>query len=333
VHYLSRKRGNANGIAGFILVVVVSTILIIRLGSPLASVRVTSPTREPLFGIAVSRSAESTRLYAVGASGIVLVSTDEGRTWKRKAVTEGAPSSEDDLLNVGFSADGLSGWIVGEDGVIFHTTDGGKSWLPQRSRVQNRLFAVAALTPESACVVGSDGVLLHTDSGGKNWVSQTFKNIEYFGVVFTDQENGWAVGEFETILHTSDGGVTWDLRHGGKRSRTSPPYFAVAFSDARHGWVTGLAGSMLVTEDGGQHWSEQRLPVNDSLSLFSIAPIPGTNTIWAAGGRGSIFRLTLGQWKSQPSTTRSDLTGLVVVNGTLVAVGMDGTIIRDEGKY
>jgi photosystem II stability/assembly factor-like uncharacterized protein len=320
-----------------LLVMWVTAVLVTISESARPSVQVVSPTREALFGMAVARQGESTKLYAVGSKGVVLVSADTGRTWEQREIISAAlpPDysllSDYDLLNIGFSADGHSGWIVGEDGLILHTADGGRSWAAQQSGVHSRLFAVAALSPETACIVGSDGVLLRTNDGGKSWVLQKSRNIVFFGVSFPDAHNGWAVGEFQTILQTVDGGVTWQLRHGGVRSGAIPPYFAVAFSDPRRGWISGMAGAMLSTEDGGHNWHETKLPVPESRSLFSIA-LTSDADAWAAGAGGLLFRLTAGQWKSQASTTRSDLTSIVLLNGMLVGVGMDGTIIRFEDQ-
>ena len=69
---------------------------------------------------AVARAGN--RLVAVGQRGHVVVSTDEGKTWKQSMI----PVSSD--LTAVYFVDAKDGWAVGHDGVVLHTADGGESW-------------------------------------------------------------------------------------------------------------------------------------------------------------------------------------------------------------
>src|SRR5215469_14097420 len=67
------------------------------------------------------------RLVAVGARGMVLLSDDDGTSW-RQAKTVPVRST---LTAVSF-IDSKSGWAVGHDGAILATNDGGETWTLQR---------------------------------------------------------------------------------------------------------------------------------------------------------------------------------------------------------
>ena len=64
-------------------------------------------------------------LVAVGPRGHILVSNDQGKTWKQSP----SPVSAD-LVAVRFVTP-QKGWAVGHDGVVLHSADGGATWAKQ----------------------------------------------------------------------------------------------------------------------------------------------------------------------------------------------------------
>src|SRR6185295_6805846 len=62
------------------------------------------------------------RLVAVGERGHVMLSDDEGATWRQ---AKSVPTR--DMLTAVFFADGEYGWAVGHDETILNTVDGGRS--------------------------------------------------------------------------------------------------------------------------------------------------------------------------------------------------------------
>ena len=79
-----------------------------------------SPLAQRALINGLARSGE--RLVAVGQRGHVLLSDDQGKSWRQAEV----PVSSD-LVAVAFpSAD--QGWAVGHDGVVLRSTDAGATW-------------------------------------------------------------------------------------------------------------------------------------------------------------------------------------------------------------
>ena len=62
------------------------------------------------------------RLVAVGQRGHVLLSDDQGKSWRQAEV----PSSSD-LVAVAFATP-TQGWAVGHDGIVLRSADAGASW-------------------------------------------------------------------------------------------------------------------------------------------------------------------------------------------------------------
>ncbi len=104
--------------------------------------------------------------WAVGANGLILHTTDGGRTW----YTQQAPRNEN-LESVAF-ADTKIGYIVGQGGVILHTADGGDTWSRQDSGIQLNLSNVVAVGLNTAWAVGQKGAVLYTKDGGQHWRRQ-----------------------------------------------------------------------------------------------------------------------------------------------------------------
>ncbi|MBV8857688.1 MAG: hypothetical protein JOZ02_12205 [Acidobacteria bacterium] len=93
------------------------------------------------------------RGWAVGGEGVIVTTTDGGRTWRPQRSGVG-----DDLNDVKFF-DESEGWAVGRDGAMLHTTDGGRTWADERRvtpHALERLFTVG----RRAWAVGFGGTIV-----------------------------------------------------------------------------------------------------------------------------------------------------------------------------
>jgi photosystem II stability/assembly factor-like uncharacterized protein len=91
--------------------------------------------------------------WAVGAGGVILSTTDGGRTWRAQASGVG-----DDLYDVKFF-DAREGWAVGAGGALLHTTDGGHTWAEAR-RVTPHALERLFLVGRRAWAVGFGGTVV-----------------------------------------------------------------------------------------------------------------------------------------------------------------------------
>ena len=121
-------------------------------------------------------SLPSGRWFVVGASGVLLTSDDNGKTWTRTQLAKIYPFSWLDLFSIRFAPDGVNGWISGEQGLILRTTDAGKSWQKQQSGVTDNLYRVAPVDAQNAVAAGVNGTLLYTHDGGQSWQQARQKN-------------------------------------------------------------------------------------------------------------------------------------------------------------
>ncbi|MBI5444053.1 MAG: glycosyl hydrolase, partial [Deltaproteobacteria bacterium] len=86
--------------------------------------------------LAVARAGK--RLVSVGERGTVLLSDDDGRTWRQAKVPVSLT-----LTCVCFASE-RSGWAAGHSGVVLRTSDGGETWVKQLDGRQAAQIELAA---------------------------------------------------------------------------------------------------------------------------------------------------------------------------------------------
>lgn len=281
-----------------------------------------------LYGLAIRPDGS---IYVVGSKGLLMVSSDEGKSWSSQVLHERAGNvlfQDRDLYAIQFSPDGKSGWVVGEMGIALHSDDGGATWKSQKTGTTSNLFNLSVVDGQHAYACGADGVLLSTDDAGEHWNVYKYKEpITFFDIHYLAPDNGWAVGEFESVLHTTDGGKTWNLSHGGNTGDyTVGPYFSIAFTDPEHAVVTGLNGEIEVTGDGGKTWSAEKLP--EAVATYAAAQSGGQ--VWLGGEGGRLVGSNgAGKWVVHRPTF-NDITDLAFAGKMGYAVGLNGTILRTD---
>lgn len=302
------------------------------------AVMLNAPTRAVL--ISVARAGN--RLVAVGEAGVIVVSDDNGSTWRQAKVPVGVT-----LTSVTF-VDGSHGWAVGHSGVILSSVDGGTSWQRQfDARLQTR----SAQQRTSA----SDGPAAPSGTGDP-----------LLDVYFRDRKAGFAVGAFGQMFCTVDGGGSWlscgdrvgnqDGNHlygirpvggilyivgergsifasrdeGSSFAPVSSPYegslFGLGESSQGELVVYGLRGRVFSTSDRGRHWRELSVgaDVGGVVGMVNLAD----GQIAVAAQDGSVFvgrpdAVTLRRTAARQAPI-SSMTGSA--DGRLVGVGPRGVV-------
>ncbi|KWF05243.1 WD40/YVTN/BNR-like repeat-containing protein [Burkholderia pseudomultivorans] len=207
------------------------------------------------------------RIVAVGEHGIVLLSDDDGSTWRQ---ARRVPVSAT-LSAVSF-VDAKRGWAVGQWGAILATDDGGDTWVTQRldTSVDQPLFSVLFTSAQDGIAVGLWSLMLQTHDGGRTWTRTTLpkppgggkadRNLYH---VFADAAHAlYIVSEQGMVLKSVDAGANWSyLPTGGKGTLWS----GVAMPDGRL-VVGGLLGSLFESRDGGATWAALNTGTRSSIT-------------------------------------------------------------------
>jgi photosystem II stability/assembly factor-like uncharacterized protein len=234
------------------------------------------------------------RLVAVGERGHVLLSDDQGTSWRQ---AKSVPTRV--MLTAVFFVDSQYGWAVGHDETILNTADGGENWTRSHfaPEAQQPLLDLWFANRVSGIAVGAYGAYFTTNDGGRHWASAKFAPPR--APARHDGESATAEGE-------------GDL----------PP-------DYHLNRIVGVGNRLYVAAEGGQLYrSDDRgaswrvLPSPYEGSFFGLVPIRGEGLL-AFGLRGHLFRSAdAGEtWHALESHTTAMLTDGVAVNDLRVVIG------------
>lgn len=223
------------------------------------------------------------RVIAVGDRGYIVLSDDNGRTWRR-AKSPAAP-----LLTAVEFLDATRGWAVGHDSVILATADGGETWVRQFAAPaeQRPLLDVLFVDKDTGYAIGAYGAFYETSDGGRSWNPRKVIDDDKHLNAFVRAPNGHLVilGEAGTILLSPDSGKTW--------SPVPSPYKGSLFgglaTDDGAVVAFGLRGRIFRSTDAGRTWK----PVDNAstATLMGGSKLPdGALVIAGAGGTVLVSR-------------------------------------------
>lgn len=279
-------------------------------------------TKASMFGVAHAGK----RLVAVGDYGIVLLSDDDGRTFRQ---ARSVPVSST-LTEVSF-VDAEHGWAVGHWGVILKTDDGGEHWVTQRldTHVDQPLFSVHFFNNQEGVAVGLWSLILHTGDGGKTWQTEKAppppgskradRNLFHLflgpkGDLFVSAERG-------LIMKSDDHGQTWQATLTGGRGSL---WTGITLPDGVM-LVGGLQGEISRSIDDGQTWT----PVPSGSKSSVTALLRGAGGVIGVGLDGTQL-VSADEGRTFHATQRADrlsyTTATLADDGALVRFSVAGVV-------
>lgn len=264
------------------------------------------------------------RIVAVGDRGHVLLSDDEGRTWRQVIVPTRAM-----LTGVAFG-DPKHGWAVGHDGVILATIDGGETW--GRQDPGNDFDAiwldVAARSERECTAVGAYGLYATTVNQGATWQrSQPIDDeLHYNALAIGSDTAAYLAGEQGTLLISDRKQTDWERAEVNYEGSL----FGLLPLDADTLLTYGLRGRVFRSTDGGKTWSARQLSV-PVLIMSGIRLRSGT--VILAGLSGNFFvsddaGRTFRNWK--PAGYNGSVSALLETADGALLVGGELGVVRIE---
>ncbi|NKF28179.1 glycosyl hydrolase [Pseudomonas sp. BGM005] len=267
--------------------------------------------------LSVARAGQ--RLVAVGERGFIVVSEDNGGSWRQVR----SPVSMT-LVKVRF-LDDLEGWAVGHAGVVLHSRDGGLNWDKQLDGVlaadielqEAKQVTEAARDAEKAQERLAQAQQLVDDGPDK----------PFLDLLFVDAKNGIVVGAYGLAFVTHDGGLTWQ----SMRSRIDNPSGLHLYSIERVGkdlFIAGEQGTLLRSSDEGKTFESLASPYEGT--TFGLQST-NAGSILAFGLRGKAFESKDrgDTWQRldtlQPVTLTS---GLRLEDGSVLLADESGRVLR-----
>ncbi|MCW5591593.1 MAG: PQQ-binding-like beta-propeller repeat protein [Burkholderiales bacterium] len=224
----------------------------------------------------VDATHRGNRVIAVGDRGYIVLSDDNGKTWRR------AKSPPAPLLTAVEFLDASRGWAVGHDSVILATTDGGETWTQQFAAPaeQRPLLDVTFVDANVGYAIGAYGAFYETADGGKTWNERKVIADDKHLNAFVRLPHGRIIilGEAGTILLSRDDGRNW--------ASVPSPYKGSLFGGvvADDGAVIayGLRGRIFRSTDGGLAWKAVDNP--SVATLMGGSKLPDGALVLAGNG-------------------------------------------------
>lgn len=291
-------------------------------GDPLDSASVLSPRSQHLMVARVVKAGE--RLVSVGERGTILLSDDQGQSWRQVASPVRVT-----LTAADFPTPRL-GWAVGNGGILLATSDGGESWTKQLDG-----SAIAAIEVEQAkadlASAPNDEQAQHRLREAEGLV-QDGPDKPLMDVHFFDDRHGLIVGTYGLALRTEDGGRSWQSIMGHTDDPQGRHLYGIeAAPDGVY--LAGEQGSIFKSTDGGHSFHRVANPGKGS--FFGLVSAPG-GAIVAYGLRGAVFRSEDGgtHWARVNVTQASFNAGKRLADGSLLLADEGGGLWRstDGGK-
>jgi photosystem II stability/assembly factor-like uncharacterized protein len=151
-------------------------------------------------GLFTSIANAGGRLVAVGEQGRIMLSDDNGMSWRQVAT----PTSVT-LTKVRF-ATSQEGWAVGQMGIVLHTKDGGLTWQKQFDDIAAGKIMLSAA--QAAVAAGSNATTQANLQAAQIMV-QGGPNVPFLTVLPLSPQSVLIAGGFGIAFSSSDGGATW----------------------------------------------------------------------------------------------------------------------------
>ena len=235
-------------------------------------------TRQAEHAVLLDITRAGQRLVAVGERGVLLLSDDNGISWRQVQM----PISTT-LTAVQF-VDARNGWAIGHSGVVLHSVDAGQSWSLQLDG--QRAAALELLEAQRAAdMPGASDEAQQRLVMAKRMVTDG-ADKPFLALNFSDAEHGMIVGAYGLAMRTDDGGKSWQSWMGHIPNVQGLHLYALA-RRAEAFYIAGEQGVLLRSLDGGKHFESLDGPYEGS--YFSLA-VQADGALLVGGLRGKIFR-------------------------------------------
>lgn len=242
------------------------------------------------------------RLVSVGEKGLILMSDDNGRSWRQ---VNRVPVSVT-LTDVHF-IDEQIGFAVGHRGVLLTTSDGGENW---KLKLDGEGIAKLYMTQAKAMreSPGKDSALKEA-----GYLVQEGSDKPLLHVNFSDKRNGIIVGAYGLALRTNDGGEEWVPFASEVANKEGRHLYGSSFGGERK-YLIGEQGSVFMREPNARPFKQVSSPYNGSY-FGAITTKAGDVLLYGLRGNLWSYLPKTGDWSQVDYPYGNSITSAFKVEG------------------
>ncbi|MBI5591635.1 MAG: hypothetical protein HY881_14260 [Deltaproteobacteria bacterium] len=263
------------------------------------------PERSVLLDIAKAGN----RIVAVGERGIVILSDDNGKTWRQAKV----PTSVS-LISVDFPSS-TQGWVVGHSGIVLHTKDGGETWVRQLDGMVAARIAFEAAQSDLKRM-GADNETAKSHSAAAHTLVDEGADKPFLDLKFKNEKEGIIVGAFGLVFHTLDGGATWTSWVNRIDNPNGFHFYTIQIIDDLI-FLAGEQGLFCCSKDGGKTFKRIVTPYRGS---YFCSVVSQSGRLLIAGMNGNAY------WYDDQNENFTRIDVPVPVSFSASITGTDGYI-------
>jgi photosystem II stability/assembly factor-like uncharacterized protein len=258
------------------------------------------------------------RMVAVGEYGDIVLSDDDGKTWRQAARVPVTIT-----LTSAFFIDDKKGWAVGHDTTIITTSDGGENWTKQYGggAHEQALLAVFFRDADHGIAVGAFNMAVETSDGGKTWTERKTLMPPHEPPKVKPEDMNADPTAPKAANPDEDPFATTGADENHLNSIFAGP-------DANTMFVAAEGGAVYRTGDAGVTWKKIR---TGYIGSFWGGLTAKDGTVYVTGMRGNIWRSTDGGNTFTKADTagadQSIANGIQLADGGLVFVGLGGQVL------
>jgi photosystem II stability/assembly factor-like uncharacterized protein len=275
--------------------------------------------QHPETSVMLGVASAGGRMVAVGERGIILLSDDQGASWRQ------APAPVSVALTAVHFPDPQHGWAVGHGGVVLATSDGGATWRKQLDGLQAAQIELASAR-ERAAQDGEAGVARLHDA---ERLLTEGADKPLLDVHFSDAQHGMAVGAYGMAFATADAGASWHSLRGQIDNARGHHLYRI-YAEGRALYLAGEQGALYRSDDGSGPFREIKTPYAGSY-FGMVAGRHGE--LMAFGLRGNAYRSTDHgvNWQKVDTGLPITLTaGQRLASGQIVLVDETGRVLKSQ---
>lgn len=283
---------------------------------PVAAKLVPKATHARFMAIAINQEGDA---LAVGERGIIIRSTDNGKTWKQM------PSPVDITLASVIFETSQRVWAVGQASSILRSDDGGKTWKIVRYKPSDlRYYLKVAIREGVLHVLSSDGELWLSRDAGANWEMAML-------------ENGEAIPHLFSLAFVGQAGLI-SAEHGSvfMRGKSDEPWkpLPIAYNGSFFGVIPfadqfllfGMSGRVFLISPDGK--TQRAIDTRTTQFLLDAVAMPEKNQAVVVGRGGTVIILgTDGQvLKNYQRQHEADITAVAARGDDIYLATMKGGV-------